>query len=330
MSGDSRAARRRATRTAALFLLLASAPGSASPTALTAQEVRGFVLDSDSVPVTGALVELHRITEDSGAVADSTRSAVDGGFRFTIDAGPDSGAVFLPSVRYRGILYWGNPVHGGGVAGDPELQTVTVFDTAVVAGPSPDQPVSMRHVIITPLASGLQVEEVIDLPGRESRTLVAEGDAGLWHASLAADAHGVLASPGGVPEETLELTDGTVTFRGVLPPSGVRIAIGYFVSADRYALQVDHSTERLEVMVVEAPELEVEVTGLRERAPDGELGMAVRRFSATGLARGDRVSLRAELGAPGRGAAGVWFGVACVLAAGAVVSVVVGRRSAPA
>lgn len=295
---------------------------------LTAQEVAGVVVRPDSTPVSGVLVELHRVTQSAGSVWDSMPSDERGRFRFDVRGEDDPGVVFLPSARYQGVLYWGRPVHGSAVEGDPAAQSITVFDTLAVSAPIPDLVVTLRHVIITPLASGLQVEEIIDLAGRKDRALVSVGDGtAVWRAPLALDAHGVLPGQGGVGAEVLDLADGTAAFTGVLPPTGVRIALGYFVPSDRYSLDVIHPTERLEILVAEVPRLEIEAKGIEAAPPDEDLGMSVRRFAAADVATGARVEMRAVIGTRARNAARTWFIIALVLGTAALVSTRLGRRA---
>lgn len=305
---------------AASVLLLVAAP-------LSAQVLEGIVLRPDSTPVEGVRVELHRITQASGSVADSALTDSAGRFRFRLDTGADESAVFLPAARHEGILYWGTPIHASPVEGEPAVQRVAVFDTAVVSGPLTDQVVAMRHIVLTVMGGGFQIDEVLDLPGQGDRTLVAveDGEA-LWRAPLARDAHGAVPADGGVGPGDLGFSDGDVVFTGVLPPGGVRVAISYIIPSSRFELEMRHATRRLDVLVVEAPGLEVTADGLSEAAVGSDVGVSVRRFTSSDLVPGARVSIQGTIGEAGGSGAWMWFALALVFAVGALVSARLGRR----
>jgi hypothetical protein len=265
------------------------------------------------------------VTEQAGALVDSTVSDASGRFAFGLADG-EAGAVYLTGASYGGVLYWGPPVHSTSPT-DLVDYAVAVFDTAVVSGPTVMLRTAIRHVVITPVPSGLQVEEIIDVEGRPDRTLVAASDSvPVWTTQLAADALGVVPAKGGVPPEDLALGQGRVAFVGALPPAGIRIVLQYIVPNPNYELQLDHPTGRLELLVMPAPGLEVEVDGLQEALASSEMLVPVRRFSATDLPAGATVSVRAAIEVPGRGRPWVWLAVSAALAVAALVSV----RLAPA
>jgi hypothetical protein len=286
-----------------------------------AQELRGLVSLADSTPVAGAVVELHRVSEDTGAFVDSATADASGGFAFVLRPDADPGAVFMAGARYDGVLYWGPPVHSTNPT-DREGYTVVVFDTMAVSAPASDLRTSIRHVVITPTASGLQVEEIIDVEGMPDRTLVGETDSVLvWTTLLARDAHGVVPSAGGVPLEDVAPGDRSVGFRGALPPSGIRVVLQYFVPSGEYALELDHPTGRLELLVMPQPGLDLRVSGLEEAAVGRGMRVPVRRFTGTDMTVGASVTVHASIEGPGGGRAGIWFLIALVLGAAALVSV---------
>jgi hypothetical protein len=286
------------------------------------QEIRGEVRIADSIPAPGTVVELHRITQDAGAVVDSVRTDDAGRFHFTPLDADDPGAVFLPAARHDGVLYWGRPVHATPAGGGTEPQRVIVYDTAVVEVPAVDLEVAMRHVVLTPLAgAGLRVEEVIDVRGREGHTLVSSVDSGaVWAASLGQDGRGAVVASGGVASQQLVLGGTQVAYTGALPPDGVRIAVGYVVPADEFRLTLTGPTRRLEVLLMDAPGLDVEVAGLFERSvgPDSPTGL--RRFAGADLASGAIVSVEARLMPGRRSAAWVWLFASVILATAALFS----------
>ena len=296
------------------------------PARVAAQELAGVVALPDLTPVPGVPVELHRVSDAAGAVVDSTVSDAQGRFFFALDVDEEPGAVFLTGARFAGVLYWGPPVHATTPA-DLADYVVAVFDTSVVSGPADNLRTSIRHVVITPGVSGLQVEEIIDIEGLADRTLVAASDSiPVWRTELAAGARGVVPARGGVASEDLLLGQGMAGFVGALPPSGIRIVLQYIVPAADYVLRLGHATGRLEVLVMSVPGLQLAVEGVDEAQVGSDMRVPVRRFSATDLLEGATVSVRAEIEEPARARAWVWLLVAAALGAAALVSI----RFAPA
>ena len=297
---------------AALWMLLAT-PGSA-------QELNGVVALGDSTPVGGARVELHNVGEATGVLVDSAVTDASGRFGFSLDATEASGAVFLVGARYAGVLYWGPPVHAAN-PGDLSDFSVVVFDTALVSGPVDSLRTAMRHVVITPGPAGLQIEEIIDVQGAPARTIVPAGDSvSVWSGALASDAHAVLPSQGGVPAEDVVVSGGTVGFIGALPPTGIRLVLSYVVPSDEYRLQVDHPTDRLELLVMSRPGIDVRAEGLVEAPVGSEMRVPMRRFTTAELQPGRTVSIITEFEEPGRGRAWIWFLVSVVLGGAALLS----------
>lgn len=303
---------------AAMVFLLGAAP-------VVAQDLRGLVTLPEARAGAGVRVELHSVSDSSGALVDSTRTDASGQFEFSFGERREPGSVFLVGARYGGVLYWGPPIH----ATSPEAledYAVSVFDTALVANPVESLRTTMRHVVITPGPAGMQVDEIIDVNGTSDRTLLPAGDSALvWTESLSQAAHGVLASPGGVAPEDLAVSDASVGFSGALPPTGIRVALQYAVASARYDLTVDHPTERLEVLVVDRPGLDVKAEGLTEASVSANMGMPVRRFTASDVEPGSRVSIQAEFGEPAASRPWVWLLLSLSLGAAALLSIRLGR-----
>ncbi len=287
-----------------------------------AQEIRGVVLLPDSVPVANAVVEFHRVTEQTGALVDSATTDASGRFVFSFDDEVDSGTVYLGAARHDGILYWGEPVHSTMSQEALESYTVLVYDTLVVAGPATGLRTAIRHVVVTPAMSGLQVEEIIDVEGLPDRTVVGAADTlAVWIAPLASGAHGVVPAPGGVAAEDLILMGEQVGYAGPLPPSGIRVVIQYVIPSPDYVLSLPNETGRLELLVMPVPGLDLKVSGLEESAVSGDMRVPVRRFSGLDLAAGSSISVRATIEQPGTTRVWPWFMASFVLGAAALVSV---------
>ena len=292
-----------------------------------AQEIRGVVLLPDSVPVANAVVEFHRVTEQAAALVDSATTDATGRFVFSLDVQADPGTVYLGAARHDGILYWGEPIHSTMSPEALDSYAVLVFDTLVVAGPDTGLRTAIRHVVVTPAMSGLQVEEIIDVEGLPDRTVVAEADTlAVWIAPLAIGAHGVVPAPGGVVAEDLMLLGEQVGYAGPLLPSGIRVVIQYVIPSPDYVLSLPNETGKLELLVMPVPGLDLKVSGLDESAVSADMRVPVRRFSGLDLAAGSLISVRATIEQPGKLSAWIWFVVSLALGAAAVVSVKLSSR----
>lgn len=306
------------TRRAA-FLATVASVALAQPA--LGQEMRGTVALPDSSGVAGVLVELHRVTAESGELVDSARTDQSGGFTFDLASDAEPGTLFVAGARYHGVLYWGPPVHES--ARDvPTDYSVVVYDTAVVSAPVRTLRTTIRHIVITPAPGALQVEEILDVQGLPDRTLVGASDSGaVWSVALAEGAHGVVPAQGGAePEHIAVENDGTVSFRGALPPSGVRLALRYVVPSSDYTLRIGSPTSRLEMLVMPEPGLELLIEGLEEAPTGSEMRIPVRRFTGTDLDTGSTVTVRTVIEQPGRKTAWVWLILSIALGAAALLS----------
>ncbi|MBT8479255.1 MAG: hypothetical protein KJO06_10065 [Gemmatimonadetes bacterium] len=303
-----------------VLLPVAVAPG-------LAQELRGRVLLGDTVSVSGATVELHRVSQTSGVLLDSAVTDRSGSFAFALGESEGPEALFLVGARFGGILYWGPPIHAMSPL-DLTEYSVTVFDTAMVAAAVADLRTTIRHVVLTPGVAGMQVEEIIDIEGKPDRTLVADGDSVfVWKTGLAEEAHGVVPWQGGVPADDLAVAGGTIGFLGALPPTGIRVVVQYVVASSEYSLSLDHDTDRLELLVMPRPGVEVKAVGVTEESVGDDMRIPVRRFTASDLAAGAEISVVTRFEEPMRGRAWVWLLAALSLGVAAVLSVRISSRS---
>ena len=282
--------------------------------------IEGSVFLRDSVPVSGVALELHRVTEESGALVDSTESGVEGRFLFDLESSAAPGPVYLVGARYGGVLYWGAPLHGAGLDTIRDYR-VFVFDTVLVRSPVKDLAIPFRHLVLTPAVGGMQVEEIIDVKGRAGHTLVPAADSSVvWSATLAVGAHAVIPIQGGVPPEDVIPSEGTVGYSGPLAPTGIRIVLQYVVPGGQFQLPVEEATDRLELLIAGRPGMELEVSGLEEARTDEDMGGAVRRFSGAGLEAGHVVGAQVGWRQPGRRSAWLWLVASGALAALAFLS----------
>jgi hypothetical protein len=291
---------------------------------LVAQILEGRVLRGDSTPVAEVLVELHRITADSGTVVDSARTGADGAFRFAIEVKEDPGAVYLAGARYAGILYWGPALHGGGAVPDAGTGSlaIAVYDTMAVNEPVRELAVGMRHIVVTPGGAGLQVDEMIDVKGSGGRTVVSAIDSvPVWRGSLAQDAHGAIPAATEISPQDVLLRGTEVGLLRMLPPTGARIAISYVITSLDFVLSIEHATDRLEVLVVDVPGLEVDASGVQPASTTSvDTGVSMHRFTASRLSSGQTIRLAMRIAEPGSRRAWPWFVVGVVLAVAALMA----------
>ena len=146
--------------TVGLALILAGAPtahaaqGKTAPTTIAAGRV---VLPSatDTVPVPGARVLLHRVGRDMQGPLDSATADASGRFRFRFRA--DTAALYLLSARWGDVEYFSPPVHTNPARPDTAMRLV-VYDTSSTAPIS----VEARHIVV-PRAGPNGARSVLDL-----------------------------------------------------------------------------------------------------------------------------------------------------------------------
>ncbi|MFQ5746675.1 MAG: hypothetical protein ACE5HF_05595 [Gemmatimonadota bacterium] len=281
--------------------------------------IDGRVLHAiDSTGAVGVEVELHRVTRDSGGVADRTRSGADGSFRFRRDEPEGSSAVFVVSARYGGIRYFGPPMHAG-TQGSGEYD-VLVYDTLEVSSP-PDLSVGVRHLLITPDPGAgdlVDVAEVIDVGGRPDRTIVPTAEASaVWVGRLPPGARGATVVPGGLPADQVSIDADRVLVRAPVPPTGVRLTIRYRVPVGRLEVPIDHPTRHFELLIA-GGDVEASVDGLAGGEALDVSGLPYRRFSGSSLTPGTKVGADLTRRAPGRTGAWLWLLAGGVLLAAAL------------
>ncbi|MFQ5888877.1 MAG: hypothetical protein ACE5JR_02370 [Gemmatimonadota bacterium] len=290
-----------------------------------ARELRGVVVRGvDSRGVSGAWVELHRVTADSGALVDSVVSARDGSFRFLLREPPGSTAVYLTAARHQGVLYFGPPLHGG--EDPPRPYRVLVYDTAIVSGAPGDVTVSVRHTILSPLEPGspaLEVMDVFDLEGTSGRTLVAAAPGqAVWTARFPRGATDKVVVPSGPATGEIRFVDGRVILAGPLRPTGRRVTLRYMVPDGALELPVDHRTRRLELLIARTAS-EPRVEGAEARETTEVEGRVYLRFTGRELDAGSRVAVSWSAAGP-NAAAWAWLAAGITLLAAAVFAM---RRS---
>jgi len=279
--------------------MLAGEVGSLSAQTLEGRVVHGV----DSSAVAGVTVELHRVTGTAGAVVDSAVSEPDGSFEFRLEESIASDALWLAAARNEGVLYFGPARHAGQPA--EEAYEILVYDSVSVVGPQPDLRVGIRHLVITAGTSGgFEVAEVIDVLGPAHETLVPVSDTlAIWSSSVPVSAVAPRAIEGGVPPEALSFESGQVVLRSTISPLGARITFVYTTRSPELEIQIEHSTDRLEVVVAG---MNAEVTGALPANSSLTGSQPVFRYTAEDLLPGATVSVSVPQPSGSGGQALIW------------------------
>ena len=292
-----------------------------------AQTVEGVVISGrDSTAVPGSVVLMHRVTVDAGEVVDSAETDTTGRFSLSMNADDEPGTLYAVAALNDGVSYFGPALHPGMEPPDP--YTVVVHETETIEGILEDSRIRLRHVVVSPTAHGLlQITEVVDVAGVPNRALATASAADpIWTIDLPPDMQSWAPMPGGLPPEAMSLVGNRLEVRAKLPPTGMRVAFGYFREGPEIDIPVLHPTDRIEVLLVGSTE--ESVVGL-EPGDSGDLppGNNAKRFVASGLEPGAEVAvtLESEPAPAGPVMVMAFVGLALLVAAG--VSAVVARRS---
>ena len=267
---------------------------AASAAGLPAQEIRGTVYSgADSTAVADAMVLLHRITSVSGEIVDSTASDASGRFRLTIDEEENPEVLYAASAVRGGVNYFGPILHPG--MDPPDGYAIVVHEVESIEAPVTENPVLMRHIVVSPTAHGLlQVGEVIDIAGTEGRALrTTDTSIPIWSMDLPRGYQSWAPIEGGIPPESISESDGRVEARATLPPNGMRLSYGYFIEGPDLDFPIEYPTERFEIILVGVAEDRLRGLSPGE-LPDVPPGSDAKRFVASNLEPGTSVGLTIE------------------------------------
>lgn len=185
------------------------------------------VTASDTVPVPGVRVVLHRVGRAVQGPVDSVVAGANGQFRFRYTA--DTSAVYLLSSGWQGIEYFSSPLHTEPGAPDTGL-VVIVSDTSSSA------PVSIvsRHLVISKPTSGgsRPVLEIVVLANTSNATRVSSDSTHpTWEAGLPAGALNFEAGSGDFSGEALEVAKDRVRLFAPIAPGEKQVIYTYALPA---------------------------------------------------------------------------------------------------
>lgn len=275
--------------------LVVAATTLSSPSAVPAQgpELRGrALLGTDSIPLSGAEVSLHRVGRDTAGVVDVTTAGPDGRFLLRIPP-PDSGDLFLATVRYEGVLYFGPPFHEPARAPSPYV--VMAYPARPLEDPSA-LTLSQRHLVVSPAGDRHQVLDVAAAANDSAWTwTAAEGSGAVWRLALPDAATEVSVDRRGVSRSEVRIGDGRAEVAAAVPPGGQRLVLRYELPpGEEVSLFLLRSVGALELLVAD-PGM-ASVAGLE---PVGTLpfqGREYRRYGARDLPAGATVAFSVETG----------------------------------
>lgn len=299
--------------------MVAAVLSSSSALLAQGQELRGrALLGTDSISLSGVEVSLHRVGRDTSGVVGVTTAGPDGQFLLRIPP-PDSGDLFLATVRYEGVLYFGPPFHALDRAPSPYV--VMAYPARPLADPSA-LTLSQRHLVVSPAADRLQVLDVAAAANDSAWTWTApEGSGAVWRLAFPDAATAVSVDRRGVSRSEVRIGDGQAEVDAAVPPGGQRLVLQYELPpGEEVSLSVLRSVGALELLLAEPGR--ASVAGLEPMGTLPFQGREYRRYGARDLPAGATVAFSIETGGgPGDGMSSVlpWIllalGVALLAAA---------------
>ena len=225
------------------MVLAAGALAAGATTARAQQPARaeGRIVrlgESDSVPVQGSRVVLHRIGRDLQGPVDST--VTDAGGRFRLRFAADTDAVYILTARHQGIQYFSPPVHT-----NPELpDTALVIAVADTSSAAPVSLESRYLVVSAPKADGTRgVVELLALRNAGIRTRVPpDSTSPAWAARIPAAAIGFSVNDGDLAAAVQRDHDSLVVMAPIAPGE-TQLSVQYVLpaSASRVTLPFDEA-----------------------------------------------------------------------------------------
>ena len=282
----------------------------------------------DTVPLSNAVVVLHRMASASAGPIDSVRSDARGRYRLAL-RNPDSTSGYVVSVWYDSIAYFSLPLN---VVSRPAVHVEDILTFPASRTGPPLRLARRLATISTATADGSrEVLEILELenPGQATRitddTLVPT-----WSGRLPGRTGQYRAGQGDVSPEAMRFRNDSVLIYAPIPPGPAKqLSFDYTLAAGArtFVMPIDQPTVEVNLLVedtvalVIAPKLES--FGVKEIE-----GRRFAAYRAGPLAAGERVEIRLP---PGKFRAQVLLPyVIAVVAAGMLVALVWALRRRPA
>ncbi len=282
----------------------------------------------DTVPLSNAVVVLHRMASASAGPIDSVRSDARGRYRLAL-RNPDSTSGYVVSVWYDSIAYFSLPLN---VVSRPAVHVEDILTFPASRTGPPLRLARRLATISTATADGSrEVLEILELenPGQATRitddTLVPT-----WSGRLPGRTGQYRAGQGDVSPEAMRFrTDSVLIYAPIPPGPAKQLSYDYTLAAGArtFVMPIDQPTVEVNLLVedtvalVIAPKLES--FGVKEIE-----GRRFAAYRAGPLAAGERVEIRLP---PGKFRAQALLPyVIAVVAAGMLVALVWALRRRPA
>jgi hypothetical protein len=245
---------------------------------------------SDSIPVAGVRVLLHRVGRAAQGPVDSILTDRRGAFRFRFV--PDTSAVYLASSRYEGIEYFSPAVHLDPALPDTALRIV-VSDTTS-RGPVD---LAARHLVIAGAGQdgNRGVLDLIVLRNRGDRTLVSPDSLHpAWSTPLPSGTFGLEPGEGDASPDALRREGDRLQVFAPIAPGEKQLIVQYGLpgAARALSLPFEQAADFVNVLVADPA---AKVTGGALAPADTEViqGRTYRRWMGS-VPAGGRVKI--ELG----------------------------------
>jgi hypothetical protein len=292
--------------TIGVALVLASAPGLQAVQSTPTQDknapttiVAGRVVlprITDTVPVPGARVVLHRIGRDRQGPLDSASADASGRFRFRFRV--DTAAIYLLSARWGDVEYFSPPVHTNPARPDTAMRVV-VYDTSSTAPIG----VEARHIVV-PRAGADGARSILDLivlrnDGRVAR-VAPDSARPSWRLVLPPGTGDMEVGESDLSPDAIVREGDTVKVLAPLAPGQKQLSLEYSVTPVRGKLQFPVGSGGAVNLLVE--ERDARVSGGTLALADSQVieGRSFRRYTGTVPAGGTVVL---AVGAAGAAAA---------------------------
>ena len=232
---------------APVLLLLVTPLCAQAPITAEGRVVR--TVGTDSVPVPGARVLLHRVARSAQGPIDSVTADAAGRFRLRFAS--DTSAVFLASSRYQGIEYFSPAVRQASAAPDTTLRIV-VADTSSAA------PVELaaRHLVIAESGEdgSRGVLDLVILRNRGDHTRVApDSTRPSWSAPLPSGTFGFEPGEGDVSSDALRRVGNRFELLAPVAPGEKQLILQYGLPATARSLELpfEQGAELVNVLVAD-------------------------------------------------------------------------------
>jgi hypothetical protein len=246
--------------------------------------LKGQVIRGD-VPITDGLVMLHSVSSMRAGQVDSVNLNKQGLFEFLL---PDSsgepvvGELYIASVEYQGVLYFGSAVTDEAQLED--LYTIPVFESKSVNAEGVALPLKVRNILLANNLNTWEVRDVIAVENPRSETLIPTGDDGIvWSYPLPDGFSEPRVVRGELPPEDVLFTENRVLVKAPIPPGERMLVILYQLPDLDVIFPAPGITETFEMFVKE-PGPSLQVTDLDPLdVVSLEPGSTYRRYTGSNL-----------------------------------------------